>query len=178
MPNKFKFSNGWFIKFKNRNNLVQRTICGESKSLNETFITQELVKIQSIVVKYNPEDVYNGNESGLFYRMFPNKTLAHKNEDVKGFKTYKDRITVLFLCNAVGTVKFKPLIIGKFKKPMSFRNIDITKFNLRYTHSSNAWITKNIWQEYILYIDSLCKANIIINWQLSTSYFRLWQSKS
>jgi hypothetical protein len=62
LSNKFKFSNGC-IKFKNRNNFVQRTICGESKSLNESFITLELVKIQSIVVKYNPENVCNEDET-------------------------------------------------------------------------------------------------------------------
>ena len=48
---------------------------------------QTLIEILS---QYKPENVYNADETGLFFRMTPNQTLATK--PVKGKKKDKERI--------------------------------------------------------------------------------------
>ena len=60
------------------------------------------------------------DETGLFFRMIANGTLAFKHD--KGTKKVKDRITVLVTASMMGEKK-TPFIIGKSAKPRCFKNI-------------------------------------------------------
>jgi hypothetical protein len=40
-------------------------------------LPQERKKLQQILRQYSLDDVYNADETGLFFRMTPNETLAH-----------------------------------------------------------------------------------------------------
>ena len=55
--------------------------------------------------------IYNPDETGLFFKMLSDRTLAMKNDARKaeGYKLAKDRITMLFCINKTGTHKLKPL---------------------------------------------------------------------
>jgi hypothetical protein len=53
------------------------------------------------------------------------KTLAQKKSACKGGKIAKERLTVMFCCNASGE-KLKPMVIGKAKNRRCFKNIDVT----------------------------------------------------
>lgn len=67
------------------------------------------------------------DETGLNYKMLPNKTLAASNEKVTGTKLIKDRLTVVTLCsNADGTHKLSVFVIGISKKPRAFKNINLS----------------------------------------------------
>jgi hypothetical protein len=59
------------------------------------------------------------DETGLYYRQVPTKTISRN--PVPGVKVDKTRLTIAFFCNAAGTLKIEPLIIGKFKKPRCYR---------------------------------------------------------
>ena len=61
--------------------------------------------------EYDPEDIWNGDETGLFYRALPNKTLAPGDKPASGGKVQKERVTAFVVCNSVGEKK-KLLIIG------------------------------------------------------------------
>ncbi|CAG8664072.1 6188_t:CDS:2, partial [Rhizophagus irregularis] len=41
-------------------------------------LSQEKEWLQRILRQYNPDDIYNADETGLFFRMFPNETLAQE----------------------------------------------------------------------------------------------------
>ena len=48
-----------------------------------------------------PDQVYNADETGRFYRMLPSKTDQSKVEDsAKGYKKSKDRLTAMACSNA------------------------------------------------------------------------------
>lgn len=50
------------------------------------------------------QTVYNCDETGLHYRMMPNKTLAAKAEETaKCMKEQKDRVTLMAYSNGTGT---------------------------------------------------------------------------
>lgn len=67
--------------------------------------------------------IYNANETGLFFRMLPNKTYVAANEkSAPGRKTRKERMPILFCAKADGSPKVKPLVIGKSKRPRCFKN--------------------------------------------------------
>ena len=51
-----------------------------------------------------PEQIYNGNETGLLWKCLPDRTLvACRETTALGFKKSKDHLTVLGCTNATGT---------------------------------------------------------------------------
>ena len=61
----------------------------------------------------NLENIFNIDETALFYKLLPSTTKATSQS--QGQKIDKDRLTVAFIVNAVGNDKIKPIIIGKHK---------------------------------------------------------------
>ncbi|CAF1125111.1 unnamed protein product [Brachionus calyciflorus] len=110
MKDKFEASRGWISNFLHRHNLSSKIMSGESESVDLNSIQDFKKKITSLVEKYEPCDVYNCDKAGLFYGIGPNRTIAAKDEQCKGFKKDKSRVTVLFTVNATGTAKIKPCI--------------------------------------------------------------------
>ncbi|GES86601.1 tigger transposable element-derived protein 6-like [Rhizophagus clarus] len=104
------FSNGWIEKFKKRNNIHCYRLHSEANSVPLETLFEERRKLQTILQDYILDNIFNGDETGLFFRMAPNQTLA--SALTPGTKLDKTRITVLLATNAIGTQKFKPLIIA------------------------------------------------------------------
>ena len=65
----FEFSNGWLSSFKARHGIRSYRRFGESGSVNMALIEKERPKIREVLDKYALADVYNMDETGLFYRM-------------------------------------------------------------------------------------------------------------
>ena len=68
-----------------------------------------------------PEDVFNADEFGLFWRRAPKGSFILKGQNFKSGKRSKVRISVFVFSNSTGTEKFKLVIIGKARKPRCFR---------------------------------------------------------
>lgn len=83
---KFRASNGWLQNFKKRNEIVFRKICGESGSVNETVCDDWKDKLAELTAGYDPEDIFNADETGLFYKCLPDKTLLFKGDECNGGK--------------------------------------------------------------------------------------------
>ena len=74
--------------------------------------------LHDIVNRYRPCDVFNMDETGLFFRMSADTTIG----TVEAFasKKEKSRITVAFAYNADGSCKLEPLFLGTAKKTRCF----------------------------------------------------------
>jgi transposase len=146
-----KFSVGWLVKFQQRHNLRSVKFCGESGSADEQAIRDHLPGIIEEVKKYRPCDVFNMDETGLFYRMAPDKTIATKN--LKGSKKDKARITIALTANADGTEKLPLLFIGNFGKPRAFKKKSPQQLGFLYKFNKKAWMTAVVFQDWLLDID-------------------------
>lgn len=73
--------------------------------------------------EYSPKDIFNGDETGLFYRMLPTKSFVAKGETCVGGKMSKERLTIFVCANMEGTFE-KPIVIGKAWKPRCFKNLN------------------------------------------------------
>lgn len=91
-----------------------------------------------------PDQVYNADESGLFWRLLPKKIFVHR-EDAPGRKIAKDRITIMPCSNASGTHKWNLLVIGKAKNPRAFKNLNLP---VDYKNQSKAWMTKSVFSKW------------------------------
>ena len=83
-----------------------------------------LDKVPSPIKNYLPRDIFNADETGMFFRALLDKTLTLKQEKCVGGKLAKERVTILHWINMHGD-KEKLLVIGKSRKPRAFKNISI-----------------------------------------------------
>src|SRR5689334_8079474 len=72
-------------------------------------------------VRWDLNDVYNCDETALYWKLEPSKTLAR--HAISGTKKPKDRVTIMLACNATGTSKLTPIFIHKYKNPRCMDNI-------------------------------------------------------
>ncbi|XP_053381938.1 tigger transposable element-derived protein 6-like [Mercenaria mercenaria] len=84
----FDCSAGWLERFKVRHGIVFKRTCGESNSVNHSTeaMTDWNSRLSTILKDYNPNDIFNADETGLFYRLQPDKTLEFKPKDCHGGK--------------------------------------------------------------------------------------------
>jgi hypothetical protein len=76
-----------------------------------------------LLERYEPRDIYNTDETGLFYNCLLDRTLALKGHSCHGGKSAKERITVLLCVKSDGSNKQVPIVVGKSMKPHYFKNI-------------------------------------------------------
>ena len=149
--NTLQFSSEWLHKFKNHNRIHQKKLYGEADSINNTTIIEALLLLHEKCATYPLERIYNMDETGLFYRLEPDRTLATKR--LSGCKKNKERISVALCSNADGSHKLKPLIIGKSAKPRCFKNINIYNLPMVYRYNSKAWMLLTLFQEWLQEFD-------------------------
>lgn len=74
-----QWSNGWVGRFKVRNGIKAFRLHGEANSAPIENLPEERRKLRELLSQYRTEDIYNADETGLFYRMAPNQTLAKRH---------------------------------------------------------------------------------------------------
>jgi hypothetical protein len=65
---KCTFSKGWLTGFKKRYKISRQTIIGESGSVDKELVKASRIEIRKILVKYSLDDIYNLDETALFYQ--------------------------------------------------------------------------------------------------------------
>ena len=152
----FQCSSGWLDRFKTRHAYSFRSIVGEAHAVTNTMVeTWQQTTLPHILSTYAPEDIYNADEMGLFYKMQPTKSMVHSGEDGRGGKRSKDRLTVMPCSNMTGTDKLPLLVIGKAQKPRCFKNVK----SLPVTYKANkcSWMTGAIFTEWVTDWDKQCR---------------------
>ncbi|CAF1177590.1 unnamed protein product [Rotaria magnacalcarata] len=110
--NNFKASNGWLARFRTRYNIQFRVICGESRSVDQNTVDDWKTRLTNIIEHYDPDDIFNCDETGLFYKLMPDRSMTVDRNDCKGGKISKDRYTVMLCSNWSGTEKLNPIVIA------------------------------------------------------------------
>lgn len=96
----FEPSNGWLDRFKKKFNISKHKVCGERGDVDLEQAGKWIDHIlPKLISDYSPDCIYNCDETGLFYKMLPEYTLAVNGENCSGGKKSKERITILFCCN-------------------------------------------------------------------------------
>lgn len=149
----FKPSGGWLQRFRARYGINYRRIVGESASMDFSGREAWLEEHLPIIFKsYAERDIYNGDETGLFYQLLPSATLTLKGENCAGGKHSKVRMTVFLCSNMDGSDRRKPFVIGKSKKPRGFTNPALIP--VRYRANQKAWMTRTLFKEWLEEFDA------------------------
>ena len=151
---KFKASTGWLKNFQSRHGIRQLANQGETMSANKDAVGDfksmlcQLIKDEGLVLG----QVYNCDETGLYWKALPSRTLAsRKEEKAPGYKVRKERVTILACANATGDHKLSLTMIGKAKNPRALKGLSINAFPLNYTHQKSAWMTSGIFQDWFFH---------------------------
>ena len=150
-----KLSNGWL----NYSKFTWRRF-GESGSIDPTIISNALPDLHEATRNYSLDDIYNMDETGLFFRMQADHSLATKQ--LKGRKQDKERITLVLCRNANGTHKSPLWVVGKFEKPRCFKNVCKKSFCCEYRANGKAWMTAKLFEEWLKPFDDLMKGRDVL----------------
>lgn len=144
----FICSTGWLDRFKQRHEITFGKMSGEAASVNKSDATKWIdEKWPEWKMSFEEDNIYNADETGVFFNATPRETLKFKGEKCVGGKLSKLRLTALVCANMSGKDKRKLLVIGKSKKPRCFKNV--RSLPTHYESSSKAWMTADIFQKAI-----------------------------
>ncbi len=108
----FKLSNGTLSRFKKRMGIKCRNVQGEMGDTNIDDYSTYIENLRKILNTYNPSDIYNMDETGLYYRSVPIRT--NSKNPIRGCKKLLHRVTLLLVVSLTGE-KLKPEDLGTAK---------------------------------------------------------------
>lgn len=153
----FECSGSWIYRFRQRHDIVVGKVCGEAASVSQNdcdnFLRTVLPKLTE---GYTDSQIWNADETGLFFKLAPDRSLKFKGEKCIGGKLSKDRITVLVASSMAGE-KRKLMVIGKAKKPRCFKNVKTLPVD--YEANKKAWMTSEIFEKVLRKWDSELRGN-------------------
>ncbi|XP_066253848.1 tigger transposable element-derived protein 4-like [Euwallacea similis] len=142
----FSASSGWLEKFRKKHNITFKVISGEARSVNSGDVESVLNKMTSLIKDYSSKNIFNADDTGLFFRALLDKTLTFKREKCTSEKLSKDRVTILHCVNMDGE-KERLLVIGITKNPKAFKNINVNNLPVVWKSNRKAWMTSAIMAE-------------------------------
>ncbi|XP_046386326.1 jerky protein homolog-like [Ischnura elegans] len=144
-----EYTTGWLQKFKQRHGIRYLKVTGEKLSADHDAAEDYVNELAKLVDEHNlsPDQIYNMDETGLFWRCLPRNTFVCRDEKTaSGAKESMERVTIAACSNAAGSHKCKLMVIGKSAKPRVFKGIH--QFPVIYRANKRAWITQELFKEW------------------------------
>ncbi|KAB0384998.1 hypothetical protein FD755_006915 [Muntiacus reevesi] len=119
--------------------------------------------------EYTPQQVFNVDETGLYWKRMPERTFLSVEERAEpGFKSSKDRLMLLLGGNAAGDFKLKPLLVYHSENPKALKGYSKPNLPVIWRSSRKAWATRSIFHEWFTYffcpaIEKYCAQNNLTN---------------
>ena len=146
----FTASNGWYDRFKKRNAVIFKIVCGEANGVDQVTVDDfRSTTGVTFPQRYSPEDIFNVDEAGLVWEAQSGKTFTFKGDKSNGKKKPKQRVTILPCANMTGTEKKRLLVIGKSENPRAFRGRK-DKLKVQWKANKNAWMTSEFFTEWLV----------------------------
>ena len=130
------------------------SVSGEAASADteaaEKFPTQlkEIIDAGS----YTSQQIFNVDETGLFWKKMPEKTyISRKEKTMPGFKAAKDRLTLMLGGNASGDFKLKPLLVYRADNPRALKNINKSQLPVIWKSNKKAWVTLVVFKDWFFH---------------------------
>lgn len=147
----FAASKGWLENFKKRFNLNNVKLDGGAAAADQEAAKEFLTEFEKVIeVKgYKPEQVFNADETGLFWKKMPNRTYISREEcTAPGFKAAKDRVTLLLCGNAAGDFKCKPMLVYRAENPRALKGKTRSQLPVFWRSNKKAWVTGKLFKDW------------------------------
>ncbi|PNF16076.1 hypothetical protein B7P43_G04575 [Cryptotermes secundus] len=136
---KFNASNGWLDSFKKRHNIVFREILGESEMEEADW----RLRVATMCEGYELRNIFNMDETGLFFRAVPDKTIGQEKM-YHGGELAGERLTLSFCINALGEKEPPVVIYSKCSKENDAPQLGVEQYA-----NINAWMTPDIFCQWV-----------------------------
>lgn len=117
----FKASNGCLESFRKKQKISFASLSGEESNVDKSITANWKTDLASLTVEFTPDCIYNWDETALFWRALPSKSLVTKTSIRKNVKQLKNRIILYLCCNAVGD-KLNSLVMNQCAKSSGASN--------------------------------------------------------
>lgn len=142
----------WIERFKKRHGIDLIQKAGEAAGVNNEVVEDwKHGKLEDVLRRYDARDIYNADETGLFWQMLPEKSLGFLGKTYHGTKQPKTRITVLVCANMDGSDKLPLFVISKSKYLRAFKNV--MKLPVSYEANKKAWMTGTLFEGWLRKLD-------------------------
>lgn len=159
MDGDFNPSAGWLTRFKQRHSIRDMSARRErpsGRASDQAAVDDFCGRFWDFLQRENlqPEQVYNADETGLFWRCLPARPAARaaapraKGAPLPSLRGPPDRVTVLCCANATGAHKLKLCVVGKAKRPRSFKATDTANLPVSYFSQKGAWMDLSIFRQW------------------------------
>ena len=126
----------WIDRFKKKYDIVRVHKAGELGGVDTEIVRHwKKDKLNGILQRYRPAEIYNADETSLFWELYPNNSLGFAEKTYHETKQTKTRITVLLGANMNWSDKLLLSFIGKSKRPRFFKNVIVP---VEYTANKKA----------------------------------------
>lgn len=88
----FRASNAWLKIKKKRHNIGFKKVCGESASVNENVCSEWINKLANFLKNYESRNIFNADETALFYKCLVDRNLFSKTKNVMEVNTVKNEL--------------------------------------------------------------------------------------
>lgn len=163
----FSASKGWFVRFKERHCLPHFKMNCTASSNKDAYL--EVLKSIIEEGEYTPQQVFNVDEIGLYWKRMPEGTFISVEEKAQpGFKSSKDRLMLLLGGNAAGDLKLKPLLVYHSENPRALKGYSKPSLPVIWRSNKKAWATRSIFHEWFTYffcpaVEKYCAKNNLSN---------------
>ncbi|XP_069823956.1 tigger transposable element-derived protein 1-like [Dendropsophus ebraccatus] len=147
----FVASRGWFMRFKERANFHNIKVQGEAASGDDKAAREFPKALAQIIAEgdYCALQVFNVDETGLFWKRLPNRTYISKEEkSAPGHKVSKERLTLLLGGNAAGDYKLKPMLVYQAENPRALKGISKAQLPVIWKSNRKAWVTLAVFEDW------------------------------
>ncbi|XP_042225918.1 tigger transposable element-derived protein 1-like [Homarus americanus] len=131
-------------------NLRNIRVSGEAANADMVAVREFPKLLLKIIdeVLYIPEQVFNVDETGLYWKKMLDRTyIAKEEKTMPGFKALKDRITLLLGGNAAGDCKLKPLLAYHSENPRALKGVIKASIPVVW----KAWMTQVLFKDWFFH---------------------------
>ena len=135
-------SHGFLWQFFKRYSLQSRRVYVERNDCPDFGNWIENV-LEPLLQRYETWDIYNADETSLFFKSLSDRTMSFDGEQPTGSKltSSKDHLSLMLYANMTGTDKQKPVLVGKAANPacLKKKGLSIANLGVNYYHNAKGW---------------------------------------
>ena len=157
---------------------MNKAICGskESAAPHDELETWKETVLVPTLSRYSLNDIYNGDETALFYKSLPHRTYCFDGDKPAGSAKCKDRLTLLIITNMDSSDHRKLSVIDKSKTPHCLQKkykMQVKDMSVDWYASKNAWMTGEIHHQIMSKLNNemrLSNRHILYVWDNASSH--------
>ena len=145
-----KLNTSWINQWKMRKDIACKKLHGEAESIDQNGVDEWQTNcLPALSKQFKAENIFNADETGLFYQCLPERTHVFKNDMLCQWKTFKGKINCVS-DSKHGWGKVDPC----YCKNQLIQDVSKKKMPLPYELNKKVWMTAAIFEMWVKKLDS------------------------